>query len=148
MYLKANYLLRHPFVKFALVGGASTLCQFLALMLLVEVLHLNPVVASASSYLCGAICNYLLNYYFTFKVERSRHIYAIPKFMLVVLIGLGVNTASFTLFLALLDLYLLAQLAAVFVTLIVNYLLHRYWIYPAPAQPSESRLNEQYEARN
>lgn len=129
MYHKVNYLLEHPFVKFVLVGGVSTVCQFSALIVFVEVLAFHPVIASASSYLCGAICNYLLNYYITFRVKSCGHKDAFPKFVLVVVIGLSVNTFVFALFLAFVDLYLVAQLVAISVTLVVNYLLHKHWIY-------------------
>lgn len=129
MHQKISDFLAYPFVKFVLVGGASTACQFAALVFLIEFLAINPVIASASSYLCGAVCNYLLNYYITFRMKSSGHLDAFPKFVLVVIIGLSVNTSVFTLFLALLDLYLLAQIVAIMITLIANYLLHRYWIY-------------------
>lgn len=144
MYHKVNYFLTHPFVKFVLVGGASTVCQFSALIFLVEVLAFNPVIASASSYLCGAVCNYLLNYYITFRMKSCGHMDAFPKFVLVVIIGLSVNTSVFTLFLAFLDLYLVAQLIAISVTLVVNYLLHRYWIY----SDKDPVLNKEYKVGN
>lgn len=121
-------LLRHPFTKFFVAGGVSTALQLIVLVSLVEIFRMNPIVASAFSYMCGAVCNYFLNYYFTFE-SVARHGDTLPKFICVVFVGMSVNTITFSLLLQLISLYLLAQIGAVFISLVVNYALHKYWIY-------------------
>lgn len=116
------------FAKFICVGGIATLGQFLAITILIEWLHVPAVPASALSYLFGAICNYLLNYYLTFRAVGS-HLSALPKFVLVVLLGLTANTMAFSFFLSILKIYLIAQILATALTLILNFFLHKFWIY-------------------
>lgn len=128
------------FIKFAIIGGAATLLQFFLLGLFVEAFEWAPVTASAVSYAVSAIFNYLANYYLTFA-SASSHKQTLPKFIVTVAIGLGLNTALFSFFLFSLNNYLLigtnllaaayliAQLFATLLTLIVNYLMHKFWIY-------------------
>lgn len=116
------------FVKFAAVGGVSTACQFTLLILLVELFKCGEVFSSALAYLGGAIVNYLLNYFVTFKSPVG-HTVALPKFIVTILIGGGVNTSLFSAFFYVTGIYVAAQVMATFITLIVNYVLHKSWIY-------------------
>ncbi len=127
-------------IKFAVIGGAATLLQFFLLWVFVESGLLGPKVASAASYACSAIFNYLANYHLTFSSTQS-HAQTLPKFLVTVLVGLALNTSLFSLSLFLLNNYLLthanllkgayliAQLFATLLTLIVNFLMHKFWIY-------------------
>lgn len=115
------------FLIFVFVGGSSTLLQFLLLIAFVEWLAMHKTLASALGYFLSAIYNYLLNYSVTFSSALS-HWQTLPKFSAVVVVGVSVNTLIFTLLLLFMP-YLLAQLLAVGVTLVVNFLLHKFWIY-------------------
>lgn len=115
-------------VRFVIVGGSATLLQFVLLLLLVEYGHLNKVLASALSFVLSAIYNYLMNYYFTFASEKS-HVETAAKFVLVAALGLVINSSTFALFLMLGPHYLIAQVGATAITMIVNFLLHKIWIY-------------------
>ena len=119
---------QNQFMRFLTVGGIATGVQFLLLILFVELGLLEKVAASALAYGLAAIVNYLLNYYFTFN-SNKRHREAFSKFVIVVAIGLSVNTLTFWGLLGLLPFYLIAQVGATLTTLIVNFLLHKYWIY-------------------
>ncbi len=121
-------LLRTPLFRFLCVGGAATLFQWMLLAAFVELLHIPAVAASALSYLLAAMLNYLLNYYFTFQSRKS-HVVASSQFVLVVIIGIAVNTATFYGLFQVLPHYLPAQVGATFAALVVNFLLHQYWIY-------------------
>ncbi|HEY7885460.1 MAG TPA: GtrA family protein [Cellvibrionaceae bacterium] len=116
------------FSSFLLIGGGATAVQYLVLVILVELTRLPPVASSALAYGAGAIANYMGNYYLTFKSTAS-HVGSIARFTLVVFIGLGVNTLVFWAGLKLLPHYLLAQLLATGVTLLVNFVLHRSFTF-------------------
>ncbi|MFC6633683.1 GtrA family protein [Microbulbifer taiwanensis] len=122
-----EWLLQLRFVRFAAVGAAATLVQFLLLASLVEILSTQAVIASAASYLTSAGINYWLNYRFTFSSNIS-HWRTLPKFALVAMIGLAVNTCSFAL-LVLVFHYIPAQCVATGITLFSNFALHQLWIY-------------------
>ncbi len=115
-------------LRFIGIGGSATVLQFVLLILFVQVFGINEVGASALSYALSAVYNYLMNYYLTFK-SRQSHWHTAPRFAAVCALGLGCNTLVFALVFAMLPLYLIAQCVATAVTLCVNFLLHRYWIY-------------------
>lgn len=116
------------FIIFVGVGGAATLLQFAFLALLVEFHLLPKVVASAVSYGLSAIFNYLANYYLTFA-SKTNHRETLPKFVVTAFLGLSVSTLLFAFFLFLIDQYLVAQCLATGITLILNFSIHKLWIY-------------------
>lgn len=128
------------FIKFAVIGGAATLLQFFLLGLFVEIFNFAPVTASAASYAASAIFNYLANYYLTFASTTS-HKQTLPKFIATAALGLALSTSLFAAFLYVLEnyvlpdtkllnmAYLIAQLFATLITLVVNFLMHKFWIY-------------------
>ena len=120
-------LLSRQVLLFLGVGGSATALQFIFLVLMVELLGTHKVMASAVAYALSAAYNYLLNYYLTFG-SRQSHWRTLPKFFVVVCVGLSVNTLVFAAALTLLP-YIVAQFLAVIVALIVNFALHKYWIY-------------------
>lgn len=131
------------FIKFAVIGGAATLLQFLFLWVFVEFMGMPPTLASATSYCCSAVFNYLANYHFTFN-SNSSHIQTLPKFAVTVAMGMALSTTLFALSHYLLihffltntillsSAYLIAQLFATLLTLIANFLMHKFWIYKKP----------------
>ena len=127
---------------FASIGGISTLLQFLLLALFIEADLTSEVVASALGYALSAGFNYWANYHYTFKSNAS-HWQTLPKFALAVVIGLSVNTLAFSLFLHVFTQYLslpwvkpylVAQCLATGITLIVNFMVHKFWIYRTPSK--------------
>ncbi len=116
------------FVIFAGVGGAATLLQFALLAAFIETGLANPIISSALSYGLSAIFNYLANYHLTFA-SRASHKQTFPKFALTACLGLSISTGIFALALSLLDNYLVAQCIATALTLIINFAIHKFWIY-------------------
>lgn len=113
---------------FLVVGGASTLLQFLLLVLFHEIFAVPPVMASACAFALSAVANYWLNYHWTFA-SGAAHLTTAPKFVITALLGLTINTVTFALALRLLPHYFLAQVVAVGVTVVVNFAIHKLWIY-------------------
>ncbi len=117
-----------PPIRFLIAGGAATLLQLGLLMLFVELELLAPVISSALSYSISAVFNYLLNYYLTFASTKA-HVETFPKFLMVAGVGVVCNTATFAALLYLGCNYFIAQCLAIVVTLLLNFTLHKYWIY-------------------
>ncbi len=118
----------NTFSNFLLIGLLATGLQFILLTLLIEGAGLNKVVASAAAYALSAGANYLLNYSITFS-SQQQHRTTLPKFISTALIGLLINTLVFGIMLHIFGHYLIAQVVATGITFMINYLLHRYWIY-------------------
>jgi putative flippase GtrA len=125
------------FAFFLGVGGLSTLIQFLLLILFVESHLLPEVGASVAGYLLSSLFNYWANYRYTFN-SRSNHKETFPKFAVAVAIGLSTNTALFAAFLFIFDHYLplpwvehylIAQFLATGITVVLNFCVHKFWIY-------------------
>ena len=116
------------FTKFLVVGAAATVLQYGLLIILVEATALPEVAASALAFAFSAVANYLANYYFTFQ-SGNNHRQSASRFALVALISLGINTWVFWGGLQFLPHYLLAQIIATGVTMVVNFTLHRLWTF-------------------
>lgn len=127
IYARLERLLPSKLLRFVTVGGTATGVQYVLLIFLVEVVQCPKVAASASAYLLAALVNYLLNYYLTFR-SKQQHWVTLPKFVLVVALGVTINTSVFSALVGHLP-YLIAQVVATVATLISNFLLHKHWIY-------------------
>jgi putative flippase GtrA len=119
------------FVRFILVGGATTSCQYVVLTLLVELLHIKADLASSIGYGVGAAVSYVMNRFWTFKSDLS-HAQSLPRF--IVMIGIGL-LLSFVVMHALVDIagihYLLAQVLTTGIVMLSNYLLASSWVFIA-----------------
>lgn len=118
----------NSFIKFVGIGGLATALQYALMILLIEWLQLQAVLASATAYAISAIFNYLANYYFTFASDKN-HLQAFSKFVVVAVLGLSLNTLLFYLVFNSGLHYLIAQFFATLVTLCVNFAAHKLWIY-------------------
>jgi putative flippase GtrA len=144
-------IMKH-FIKYLGIGSISTLIQFLLLTVMVK-FRLTPelivstdtyplssifnryefklapeVIASSVAYFLSSIFNYLANYHFTFSSNAS-HYKTLPKFIMAVSLGLTANTLLFALFFHTLENYIAAQLLATGITVFLNFLVHKLWIY-------------------
>lgn len=124
-----NRIMTRELIIFLAVGGSTTLLQFTLLAIMIEILALPKTLSSAFSYLLSAVYNYLLNYRFTFESNKS-HKDTLPKFIMVVIAGVSINTICFA-SLLLFTPYFIAQIGAVLLTFIANFIFHKFWIYKA-----------------
>jgi putative flippase GtrA len=99
------------------------------LVLLVEVWQVNAIAASVAGYIVGIVVNYSLNYGFTFQSKRRHHI-LVPKFLVVALTGLALNTITMSVGVSWLEIhYMLAQLIAVAIVLVWSFAANRLWVF-------------------
>jgi putative flippase GtrA len=120
------------FAIFAGVGALATAVQYLILVVLVQLVGLQPAMASSVGFVFGAAVNYALNRRITFR-SREPHVVAVPKFAVVASAGLLLNGAVLSALLAEGIFYLIAQVVATGVVLCWNFTLNRLWIYRAGA---------------
>jgi len=80
------------FAIFAGVGALATAVQYLILVVLVQLVGLQPAMASSVGFVFGAAVNYALNRRITFR-SREPHVVAVPKFAVVASAGLLLNGA-------------------------------------------------------
>ena len=90
---------------------------------------MDAVTASVVGYALGIVVNYLLNYRFTFGCDEQHHV-VIPKFLTVMVVGMFINAAVMYTGINWLGFhYMLAQLAAVAVVLLLSFTANRLWAF-------------------
>jgi putative flippase GtrA len=117
------------FGKFLLVGICATTIQYVVLMALVELVHVRAVIASTAGFVIAATVNYALNRRFTFE-SNAKHATAVPKFLIVALLGVAMNAAVVGWFETYTTIhYLLAQACATLIVLLWNFTVNALWTF-------------------
>ncbi|RJP70516.1 MAG: GtrA family protein [Comamonadaceae bacterium] len=117
------------FLRFAGAGAVGTTAHYLVLVVLVSGFGLAAVAGSVAGSIVGALINYLINYFWTFG-SRHGHRHAFPRFMAVAAVGLAVNAATMALLTEVLAVhYLIAQLMATAVVLLMGFFLNANWTF-------------------
>ena len=119
----------HQFFIFAGVGAIGTAGHYATLILLVQVLHTDPVIATTIGFVVGALINYVLNYRITFNSDK-RHRETLTKFFSVACLGAVINglimTAGINIFYMH---YLVIQIIATCIVLSLNFIANKYWTF-------------------
>ena len=79
------------FLKFGVVGFSGVFVDFGITYLFKEIIKINKYVSNAIGFICAATSNYILNRIWTFESENADVATEYGKFMLVSVIGLGIN---------------------------------------------------------
>ncbi len=82
------------FLKFGVVGASGMVVHFGVLYLCKEILHLNPFVANTIGFITAATTNYILNRIWTFRSKEKQVGVEYMKFILVSVVGLGINNGT------------------------------------------------------
>lgn len=118
------------FVKFGLVGVIAFGIDYGIMVALVELVQMNPVVASAISFTVSVVFNYYasMRYVFTHREDMSKTKEFII-FVILSVIGLGINTVLMYVGVDLLVIsYLLVKLFATAVVLVWNFVSRKIWL--------------------
>lgn len=89
MQLNEAFVLK--FVKFGIVGFSGVFVDFGITWLLKERARLNKYAANTTGFLCAVVSNYLLNRWWTFESHDPAVAMQFAKFLLLSLVGLGLN---------------------------------------------------------
>lgn len=116
------------FGKFSAVGAFGTICHYLLLILMVSGFNMSPSVSAACGASLGAFVNYWLNKSITFRSQR-RHCEALPRFMLLAVLGILLNASIVAWLTSLAIFYLIAQIVATGFILMLNFIFSRYWVF-------------------
>jgi putative flippase GtrA len=84
-------LLLLKFLKFCVVGASGMAVDFGTTWLLKEKIRINRYVANSCGFILAATSNYLLNRYWTFQSENGQIVTEYLTFVLISLVGLGIN---------------------------------------------------------
>jgi putative flippase GtrA len=113
-----------------------TATHYVLLIALVEGLGADPTISSAASYTGLTLLNYALNYSYTFKATVPHH-RTLPRFTVVALVALAVNTAVMYTLERLAGLhYIAAQLCATALTLVWTFSANHFWAFQRGSRSS------------
>lgn len=118
------------FVKFALVGFTSLAVDYVLLLVLVELLHLDFLVGTTISFVASVVVNYFLSMRFVFSrregMSRSREF---TIFAILSAIGLGLNDLFMFAGVAVLNIgYQVMKLISTFMVTWYNYFSRRKFL--------------------
>jgi putative flippase GtrA len=116
------------FTTFAMAGGAGTAAHYLVLVGLVSLAGIAPGRAAFAGAAVGACAIYLLNRRYTFASNRS-HAQTLPRFALVATAGAVLNGVLVGLLSGAGVYFLLAQVMATGVILVINFIVSKLWIF-------------------
>ena len=127
--LKAPVKTSQQFFIYAGIGAIGTVGHYATLVLLVQVVHTDPVFASTIGFIVGALINYLLNYRVTFN-SKKRHCETLTKFLIVAGLGALINAAIMSTGINMFDIhYLVTQVVATCIVLALNFTANKYWTF-------------------
>jgi putative flippase GtrA len=116
-------------LKFGIVGFIGMCLDFLITWLLKEKLRINKYIANSLGFTCAVINNFYLNLKWTFQVSggQGTNVYLV-KFILISIIGLGLNNSFVYLFSDRLKInFYLSKVLAVVCVFIWNFSANNYF---------------------
>lgn len=125
--IKANQLARE-LICFVSVGGFATALHYLLTFVLAFGFAVTLVAASAIGFAVSAVANYALNMRLTFRSKDS-HLVTAPRFFVVAVSGLLINSALLFLFSLMHFHPVLAQMLSTLGVLIWNYFVNGLWTF-------------------
>ena len=117
------------FFIYAGIGAIGTGGHYATLILLVQVLHTDPVIATTAGFIVGALINYILNYRITFNSNKE-HRETLTKFFSVAGLGAIINGLIMSAGINMVDThYLVIQVIATCIVLALNFIANKYWTF-------------------
>jgi putative flippase GtrA len=120
--------------KFATVGCFNTLIDWAIYFIILKLFPAESVIfytaAKGFSYFCGILNSFFLNRVWTFRDSLQENEGGrFAKFMVVNLIGLGINSVSVYIFLNMEFRHVAALFFATAITFSFNFILNKLWVF-------------------
>lgn len=115
------------FARFLVVGGSSTLLDYVLYWLLSTRNHYN--IAKCISMVCACIYSFFLNKTFTFQDRRKTSVGHIGKYIFSQLVNVGTNVIVNALVYEVTGFKILGMVCATGVAMIINFLLQRFFVF-------------------
>ncbi len=127
--IKNNKLLMQ-IMKFVIVGGIATVIDFAVLVLLKEVFGIKAVIANVISFTVSLIYNYIASVKWVFDVNKEQDKKTqFIVFVVLSIIGLGINTFIVWLCDAVLKIYyLVGKVVATALVMIFNFITRKIFL--------------------
>ena len=117
------------FIKFGMVGVINTLVNWIIFFIL-NAFGMYYILANIIAYILGTVNSYLWNTLWVFKYKDKASTETTIKFIILNLIGLGLNTGILY---VLVDLCNLNKFIGLVITtaivMIINYIVNKLWVF-------------------
>lgn len=114
--------------RFILSGGSATALHFAVMGLLIY-WGVDPLWATSTGAVAGALFNYILQYYYTFRSDRQ-HKHSILAYLFAAVLAWLTNLAVFALLHNMLGAgIIIAQLGATLIVTIQNYIVYKKLVF-------------------
>lgn len=116
-------------VKYTFVGLIGAAIDFGGLILFVEVFRIPILAANAISFIMAVINNFVLNKHWTFRDRDKNYARQFIKYLIVSIVGLGLNTAFMKILISIQIWYVPAKILIIFIVAVWNYLANKFWTF-------------------
>lgn len=117
-------------IKFGITGMANTLVDALIYTLLASWLGVNVYLAQVCGYTAGMLNSYLVNRSWTFQTSSRFFSFQMVKFVISNLLTLAVSIGMLKLLIDFMGAgTIVAKLPTICVTILLNFILSRFWVF-------------------
>ena len=116
-------------LKFGVVGGLAFVIDYALLYLLTEFLNIHYLVSSIISFSVSVIFNYILRIKWVFDVNKKQDVKEFIIFIVLSIIGLGINSLIMYIMVDLMNVYYMAsKIVATAVVMVYNFITRKIFI--------------------
>lgn len=117
------------FIKFGMVGVINTLVNWIIFFIL-NGLGMYYILANIIAYILGTVNSYLWNTLWVFKYKDKASTETTIKFIILNLIGLGLNTGILYVLVDLCNLNkFIGLVTTTAIVMIINYIVNKLWVF-------------------
>jgi len=116
-------------LRYAIMGALSTVLYSVVLVILIEILYVDPFISSLSAYLATLVSSFYVAHHWVFS-SKEVHGKTFYKYFMVSMFGFLINISGFYVLVSVLGFwYIYAQLFLFILVAGNNFLLNRYWSF-------------------
>lgn len=124
-----NKLFRELF-QFGIIGSCAAALHFSIVVFLVEINHIQPLLANVVAFIFAFQVSYWGNRYWTFSASNTLHRVALPKLFLVCSMGFMANESLFYVFLTQFHLaYPIALFLVLCILPLATFFVGKFWVF-------------------
>ena len=124
--------------RFIISGGSSTILHYTTMALLIF-LGMDAIWATSIGAVSGAICNYVLQYYFTFRSVR-KHRHSLQTYLISSVLAWLSNLLLFLLFHKILGVgIIIAQLLTTLIVTLQNFIIYKKLVFFQNTAPNTKK---------
>ena len=117
-------------IIYGIIGIGGTICHYIVLLTLVELLNFNAVIASSMGFIAGALVNHELNRKILFRLTIRSHFNTAIRFLLTATLGFFVNIGIIFILVESANIYyLFAQIIATLAVYLITFFINKLWTF-------------------